>query len=84
MPLEILDKVSRLGLRTLALSEGSGGTGADHLTSCIVAEELAMGVMRDMPLQKYVHDALVFVHAGAGSDVETLKIAEAIAGYERP
>ena len=44
----------------------------------------AMGVMRDMPLQKYVHDALVFVHAGAGSDVETLKIAEAIAGYERP
>jgi alkylation response protein AidB-like acyl-CoA dehydrogenase len=44
----------------------------------------AMGVMRDMPLQQYVHDALVFVHAGAGNSVETLKIAEAVAGYERP
>jgi len=44
----------------------------------------AMGVMRDMPLQKYVHDALVFVHAEAGNSVETLKIAEAVAGYRRP
>lgn len=43
----------------------------------------ATGVMRDMPLQKYVHDALVFVHAGAGNTVETLKIAEAVAGYRR-
>ncbi len=43
----------------------------------------ATGVMRDMPLQKYVHDTLVFLHAGAGNGVETLKIAEAIAGYHR-
>jgi alkylation response protein AidB-like acyl-CoA dehydrogenase len=43
----------------------------------------AMGVMRDMPLQKFVHDALVFLH-GAGHDSATkLEIAEAIAGFRR-
>ncbi len=42
-PPEILDKASQLGLRTLALSEESGGAGADNLTSCIVTEELAVG-----------------------------------------
>ena len=40
---EVLDKASRIGLRTLGLSEGAGGTGADQLTSCIVMEELAAG-----------------------------------------
>ena len=42
-PLELLDKASQMGLRTLALSEESGGAGADSLTSCIVMEELAAG-----------------------------------------
>src|SRR5688572_25959248 len=43
----------------------------------------AMGVMRDMPLQKYVHDAFVFLN-GCGHDSATkLEIAEAVAGYER-
>jgi len=42
-PPDILAKVSRMGLRTLALSEDLGGSGADNLTSCIVAEELAAG-----------------------------------------
>jgi alkylation response protein AidB-like acyl-CoA dehydrogenase len=42
-PPEIIDKASQLGLRTLALSEESGGAGADNLTSCIVTEELAVG-----------------------------------------
>ncbi|MDP2706430.1 MAG: acyl-CoA dehydrogenase family protein, partial [Burkholderiales bacterium] len=42
-PLEILDQASQMGLRTLALSEALGGAGADHLTSCVVAEELATG-----------------------------------------
>src|SRR5262245_49064339 len=40
---ELLDKASQMGLRTLALSEDLGGTGADALTSCIVMEELAAG-----------------------------------------
>ena len=42
-PLELLDEASHMGLRTLALSEELGGAGADHLTCCIVAEELAAG-----------------------------------------
>ena len=41
--LDLLDDASRMGLRTLALSEAAGGAGADTLTSCIVMEELAAG-----------------------------------------
>jgi alkylation response protein AidB-like acyl-CoA dehydrogenase len=43
----------------------------------------AMGVMRDMPLQKYVHDAMVMMHAADHDSSTKLQIAEAIAGYER-
>ena len=38
-----LKQASVMGLRTLALSEDSGGAGADNLTTCIVLEELATG-----------------------------------------
>jgi alkylation response protein AidB-like acyl-CoA dehydrogenase len=41
LPMDLLDQASRMGLRTLALSEAAGGAGADHLTCCLVAEELA-------------------------------------------
>jgi alkylation response protein AidB-like acyl-CoA dehydrogenase len=44
----------------------------------------AMGVMRDMPLQKYVHAALVCLHADHGSGDAKLAIAEVLAGYRRP
>jgi alkylation response protein AidB-like acyl-CoA dehydrogenase len=44
----------------------------------------AMGVMRDMPLQKYVQDARICLHAGAGSSEAKLRIAEALASYRRP
>jgi alkylation response protein AidB-like acyl-CoA dehydrogenase len=44
----------------------------------------AMGVMRDMPLQQYVHDALVCLNAGGGNNEAKLRIAEALAGYRRP
>ena len=44
----------------------------------------AMGVMRDMPMQKYVGDALVFMHGDIGASAARLLIAEAVAGYERP
>ena len=44
----------------------------------------AMGVMRDMPLQKYLHDALVCLHSGAGNSDAKLAIAEVLAGYRRP
>ena len=43
-----------------------------------------MGVMRDMPLQKYVHDALICLHSGDGNSDAKLRIAEALAGYRRP
>jgi len=44
----------------------------------------AMGVMRDMPLQKYVHDSMVFLHADDASGEAKLAVAEAVAGYQRP
>ncbi len=44
----------------------------------------AMGVMRDMPLQKYVHDAMVFLHSEEADGAAKLAVAEAIAGYVRP
>jgi len=43
----------------------------------------AMGVMRDMPLQKYIRDARVCQHAGEGNSDARLRIAEVIAGYRR-
>jgi alkylation response protein AidB-like acyl-CoA dehydrogenase len=44
----------------------------------------AMGVMRDMPLQKYVHDGMIFLHSEETDGAAKLKIAEALAGYQRP
>jgi hypothetical protein len=43
----------------------------------------AMGVMRDMPLQKYIHDARVCLHSGNGNSDAKLRLAEAIAGHRR-
>lgn len=44
VPWDLLKKGSKLGFRTFVLSEENGGSGAsDHLTSCLVAEELAAG-----------------------------------------
>ncbi len=43
----------------------------------------AMGVMRDMPLQKYVRDASIFLHSGSGASDAKLRIAEALVGYRR-
>ena len=44
----------------------------------------AMGVMRDMPLQKYIHVSRVFLHTGDGNADIKLRIAEAMAGFDRP
>ena len=44
VPWDLLKQGSQLGFRTFVLSEENGGAGmADHLTSCLVAEELAAG-----------------------------------------
>src|SRR5262249_58544343 len=37
LPMALLDQASRMGLRTLALSEAAGGRGAAHITCCLVA-----------------------------------------------
>ena len=42
-----------------------------------------MGVMRDMPLQKYIHDALICLHTGDGNADDKLRIAEALVSYRR-
>jgi len=44
----------------------------------------ALGVMRDMPLQKYIHDARVCQHSGNGNTDAKLRLAEVIAGFRRP
>jgi alkylation response protein AidB-like acyl-CoA dehydrogenase len=51
----------------------------------LAAEECfgGMGVMRDMPLHKYVHDGLVFLHGETSNSAAKLRIAEVLAGYER-
>lgn len=67
------------------------GTMAKVYTSEIVhevtvgAEECfgGMGLMRDMPLHKYVHDGLVFLHGETSNSAAKLRIAEVLAGYER-
>jgi alkylation response protein AidB-like acyl-CoA dehydrogenase len=42
-----------------------------------------MGVMRELPAQKYVRDALIFLHSEHSNDVARLKIAESLVGYQR-
>ena len=43
----------------------------------------AMGVMRDMPLQKYIHDARICLNSGDGPADGRLRIAEALTQYRR-
>ena len=58
---------------------------ASHEVTLRAAEVFgAMGILRDMPLFQYVHDAQVFLHAGRGVTAEKLGIAERIDGYRRP
>ncbi len=43
----------------------------------------AMGVMRDMPLQKYVNDGFIIAHSEDSDGAAKLQIAESVAGYQR-
>ena len=43
----------------------------------------AMAVMRDMPLQKYVEDAFIFLNSDTNDLSTKLRITEAIIGYQR-
>jgi alkylation response protein AidB-like acyl-CoA dehydrogenase len=42
-----------------------------------------MGVMRELPMQKYVRDAMLLLHSENSNDVARLRIAEDLAGYRR-
>ena len=42
----------------------------------------AMGVMRDMPLQKYFNEATILLGSGYSNSTARFRIAEALAGYE--
>jgi alkylation response protein AidB-like acyl-CoA dehydrogenase len=44
----------------------------------------AMGVMRDMPLQKYISDARICLYSGDGATDARLRIAEALGNHRRP
>ncbi|MDO8466206.1 MAG: acyl-CoA dehydrogenase family protein, partial [Gallionella sp.] len=73
--------VTDLPLQTVAKAYTSA---AVHEAALLAAECFgAMGVMKDMPLQKYVHDALVFVHSETSNSTAKLQIAEAVAGFRR-
>ncbi|MET0670032.1 MAG: acyl-CoA dehydrogenase family protein [Xanthobacteraceae bacterium] len=43
----------------------------------------AMGVMRDMPLQKYISDARICLYSGDGNSDLKLRIAEQLSGHRR-
>lgn len=70
LPLQLIAKVFTSGVVYRAAKDAAEVFGA-------------MGVMRDMPLQKYVHDALVCLHSGDGNSDAKLQIAEALAGFRR-
>lgn len=42
----------------------------------------AMGVMRDMPLQKYFNEATILLGSGYGNSTARFRIAEALAAYD--
>ena len=71
LPLQIIAKVFTSGAVYRAAKDAAEVFGA-------------MGVMRDMPLQKYIHDALVCLHSVDGNSDAKLRIAETLAGYRRP
>ncbi len=73
--------VSDLPLQTVAkvFTSEAMYTATEEAAECFGA----MGVMLDMPLAKYVHEARVFLHAGQSNSVAKLRVAEAVAGFER-
>ncbi len=57
---------------------------AVHEVTLLAAECFgAMGVMRDMPLQKYVNDGFIIAHSEDTDGAAKLQRAESVAGFER-
>jgi alkylation response protein AidB-like acyl-CoA dehydrogenase len=73
--------VSELPLHVIARVSSAE---AVHEVTLLAAECFgAMGVMRDMPLQKYVNDGFIFAHSEDSDDAAKLAIAESVAGFQR-
>ena len=82
--LDNADDSDRQSIGAWALMARSYTAEVVHDVSLLSAECFgAMGVMRDMPLQKYVHDATVFLHSDTNDSASRLRIAEAVIGYNR-
>ena len=81
-PSAVADRsVADLPLQTLARVYTAE---AMHQVALDAAEVFgAMGVMRDMPMHKYVQDALIFLHSGMSPGDGKLRIAEALAEFRR-
>ena len=57
-------------------------TYAANEVTLLAAEHFgAMGVMRDMPLQKYVNDSFIFLNAGDHDSSTKLLVADAVTDY---
>ncbi|MBM3340532.1 MAG: hypothetical protein FJY56_00235 [Betaproteobacteria bacterium] len=73
--------VSELPLHVIARVSSAE---AVHEVTLLAAECFgAMGVMRDMPLQKYVNDGFIIAHSEDADGAAKLAIAESVAGYQR-
>ena len=73
--------VSELPLHVIARVSSAE---AVHEVTLLAAECFgAMGVMRDMPLQKYVNDGFIIAHSEDTDGAAKLAIAESVAGFQR-
>ncbi len=81
-PEAIADRsVSELPLHVIARVASAE---AVHEVTLLAAECFgAMGVMRDMPLQKYVNDGFIIAHSEDTDGAAKLQIAESVAGFQR-
>ena len=81
-PAAIADRsVSELPLHVIARVASAE---AVHEVTLLAAECFgAMGVMRDMPLQKYVNDGFIIAHSEETDGAAKLQIAESVAGFQR-
>mgnify|MGYP003343198534 CR=1 FL=1 len=81
-PEAIADRsVSQLPLHVIARVASAE---AVHEVTLLAAECFgAMGVMRDMPLQKYINDARICLHTGDGNTELKLRIAEELVRFKR-
>ncbi len=81
-PSAVADRsVAELPLHTLARVYTAE---AMHKVALEAAEVFgAMGVMRDMPMHKYVQDAQIFLHSGMSPGDGKLRIAEVLAEFRR-